>query len=312
MRLVWRSTFIDVEKPPHEASPWSKSFSEPAASGGKNVSTEFKDERIYVKSLAEKAIYLLRGAVSAPSKKPETKECSITKRNHDDRVCRHSSCSEYSTVASEDATDAASMSAEGDSGFGLLDNWPNSKVRTDSVDSMDGFSVGSFGHPHLCERVCTYAAAGRCSSGSQCSYCHIPHSAKQVHLDKRNRKVIQAMSYEERAAMMLPILEQKAREQDFGPACEILLNLLASRVNMDSGCEHVPRKNPGKCGLPRVLTAMSFQNVLRHLLCGPASQDAPSTEDVFILVQAMRGYISQSGVDILSEIGHRRHRHVAL
>eukprot|EP00448_Togula_jolla_P011064 CAMPEP_0170617858 /NCGR_PEP_ID=MMETSP0224-20130122/26646_1 /TAXON_ID=285029 /ORGANISM="Togula jolla, Strain CCCM 725" /LENGTH=307 /DNA_ID=CAMNT_0010943787 /DNA_START=56 /DNA_END=979 /DNA_ORIENTATION=- len=175
---------------------------------------------------------------------------------------------------------------------------PDGSARTDT-DSTSDFAVsrGSFGHPHLCERVCAYAAAGLCKSGSDCSYCHITHHTKQVHLDKQNRRRLQAMSYEARAAFMLPILEQKARENDFGPACEILMTLLAKDAKLALGRDQVPCKLLGLGGLSRVMTAMSFHTVLRHLLGGLPVEAAPSTADVHLLLEAMRLHVSDTGIE---------------
>jgi len=271
------------------------------------VPTEVEGEQIYVNNLLERA-HCLEGVFV----------CAMTKYKTKMKPCPSTSGPATSQAASfGDASDAMSTSAEEDScalrayisrslsvgstaehgtqdDQGYLNGSPC--VGRDPRDGDFVLSQGSLGHPHLCERACAYASAGRCMSGSQCSYCHIPHTAKTVHLDKRNRRMIQGMSFGERAAFMLPILERKAREHDFGPACESLLNLLASEAKVARGCEDARVSLPNGREFSRVMTAMTFNNVLRHLLTGLPSPAARIAPDVGDLLSTMRSYISSQTV----------------
>jgi len=320
-KLVWRSTFIDVESP-LQAGPRSRASSEPAAFGRQRVSTEFQEERTYVSNLAEKAAALENTAFLPVKAETESKKCLLSEpcSSGGPSILRDAFACDPSTAASGgDLTDATSTSAEGDASSYLgscclTDVWSTLRMhaRMDSVarqdpkvpdgsksvgmDSSDGpgaVSQGSIGHPFLCGRICAYAATGQCLSGSDCDYCHLPHTAKQLHLDKRNRRIIQAMPYCARAALMLPILEQKAQENDFGPACESLLKLLAKEANFTRGCDPVPNGSSGQKGLAGVLAAMSFQDVIRHLLLGLSTPSPPSAEEIQVLLEAMRMYISR-------------------
>jgi len=315
IKLVLRSTFIDVETP-WQAEARSRSSSMPARTGGQMVSAENEDEHIYVSNLVERACRLESAAACAPTKqkleetlKLENKPRRVGMRRRGGTISRDLFSSDHSTVASvSDLTEATSMS-EGDTSItptdldgkaGLaeaLDEADGSVCATSTDFHSDSLSLGSFGHPFLCERACAYAAAGLCTSGSECRYCHIPHTTKQVHLDKRNRQMLQAMPYEARAAMMLPILEQKAHENDFGPACESLLTLLANEANLARGHQPVPSKLLAKSGLSRVMTAMSFHTVLRHLLSNLPIEAAPSTSDVHIFIEAMRAHVDNNGCE---------------
>mmetsp|Transcript_13291 Transcript_13291/g.29261 ORF Transcript_13291/g.29261 Transcript_13291/m.29261 type:complete len:348 (-) Transcript_13291:219-1262(-) len=324
IKLLWRSTFIDVEAP-LDAAPRIRSSSVPATPGHQSFSTEFKEEQIYVNRLVERASHLSSLAASTQYKFMESKlenklgSTESQLKNTQGRVStrrkgaisRDFFLSDHSTVPSlGDVSEVAEVIAAEKESFARRD-WdkgssieacavlaPDGSARTDT-DSTSDFAVsrGSFGHPHLCERVCAYAAAGLCKSGSDCSYCHITHHTKQVHLDKQNRRRLQAMSYEARAAFMLPILEQKARENDFGPACEILMTLLAKDAKLALGRDQVPCKLLGLGGLSRVMTAMSFHTVLRHLLGGLPVEAAPSTADVHLLLEAMRLHVSDTGIE---------------
>eukprot|EP00448_Togula_jolla_P023762 CAMPEP_0170586684 /NCGR_PEP_ID=MMETSP0224-20130122/9876_1 /TAXON_ID=285029 /ORGANISM="Togula jolla, Strain CCCM 725" /LENGTH=323 /DNA_ID=CAMNT_0010910247 /DNA_START=45 /DNA_END=1016 /DNA_ORIENTATION=- len=298
MRLVWRSTFINAEAP---LEPWGKSlksFSEPTAAACMSVSTEFVDEQVYVQNLAERACQLLRSTgvsptlVSPPKLKLEDQACPVPQQSYPLCINRDIYSSGRSTVASfSDATDAKSSYAEVENSSHFTDTWSTPKAATDSAsfNELDcPANPGSLGHPHLCERICHYEAEGRCISGIDCNFCHMPHAEKQVHLDKRNRRMIQAMSYYERAAILLPILEQKAQENDFGPACELLLSLLAKEASAHEGT--VPQLPKNR--LARATSSMSFHTVLVHLVHGLPRQATLSVDDVQILTQAMRVHVA--------------------
>eukprot|EP00448_Togula_jolla_P012879 CAMPEP_0170620976 /NCGR_PEP_ID=MMETSP0224-20130122/28353_1 /TAXON_ID=285029 /ORGANISM="Togula jolla, Strain CCCM 725" /LENGTH=329 /DNA_ID=CAMNT_0010947201 /DNA_START=27 /DNA_END=1016 /DNA_ORIENTATION=- len=306
MQLVLRSTFIDVEAT-FDGAPWAKSLSEPATLNSQTGPTELKEERMYVRSLAERACCLLKSTVYTPLKlTEESKPTIIKKRRKPVGPCRDLFSSEHSTVASwGDITEVTEItdfqSAIADGSCQLKEVWRNAKVGdfTNLNEGDSCLNLGSRGHPHLCERVCTFAAAGRCSGGISCSFCHIPHTTKQVHLDKRNRKLVKGMPYAARAALILPIMEQKARDHDFGPACDELLSLLVEKMytfrgsapNLRDHRDSDGGKGPCRKALVRVIAAMSFADVLRHLMGGLSSQEAPNQEDIHILMGAMRSYV---------------------
>eukprot|EP00928_Gymnodinium_smaydae_P089222 TRINITY_DN73210_c0_g1_i1.p1 TRINITY_DN73210_c0_g1~~TRINITY_DN73210_c0_g1_i1.p1 ORF type:complete len:468 (-),score=69.08 TRINITY_DN73210_c0_g1_i1:562-1914(-) len=78
-----------------------------------------------------------------------------------------------------------------------------------SVDAADG--GGSVGHPEMCSRPCVFAAVGQCENGFSCPFCHLPH-VKAVHLDKKRRDALKRMTYEERVATILPLVQMKLVE----------------------------------------------------------------------------------------------------
>jgi len=308
-RLVWRSTFIDAESPTAEAR-WNRSISEPARLDCPDAFTDFEEEQFYVQSLADRASQLqgvcrqsnLKTEKTEEAEKTEIKEGTpVSKRRHGGNISRDAFSSGHSTVAS--SADIADVKCFSPEGLHFTDIQNVDAGASTDASSHDGFGVseeissmsrGSFGHPHLCERVCTFAAAGRCVSGSDCSYCHIQHTTKQLHLDKRNRRMIKAMPYAARAALMLPIMERKAKEHDFGPSCQILLTLLASEAKL-ARLHDGQGTQPATKWLSRVMTAMSFHDVLRHFLSGLPDPQAPSIAEIHILIEAMRLYVASGG-----------------
>mmetsp|Transcript_51861 Transcript_51861/g.112441 ORF Transcript_51861/g.112441 Transcript_51861/m.112441 type:complete len:321 (+) Transcript_51861:145-1107(+) len=292
IRLTLRSTFIDVEEA-SEANPLGRSKSEPILTSRLTVPAELQEEQRYVKSLAERARDVQSAVPLRHRREIEGKPSSFSRHKSSSRS-RDAFSSTVSTAASfRDLLEATSTS-DGDS-FTLKEMWPD--VEEDSVSQpslgSEGFvaSRGSFGHPHLCERACILAVAGRCNDGSECGFCHSPHTSK-LHLDKRNRKILQAMPYSARAAWVLPIMEQTAREHDFGPACQTLLARLADEARRTSESAQ-PSKLPARKGLARVIAAMSFSEQLRHLRGGRFAPVA-NTDDVHALIEFMRCYVTRS------------------
>ncbi|CAJ1434646.1 unnamed protein product, partial [Effrenium voratum] len=68
---------------------------------------------------------------------------------------------------------------------------------------------GSRGHPEFCARPCVYASKGACLNGSNCTFCHLPHSTPK--LDKRQRCMLQQMSNAELLATLHAALKAKVK-----------------------------------------------------------------------------------------------------
>ena len=73
----------------------------------------------------------------------------------------------------------------------------------------DAPSPGSMWHPELCSRPCIYFASGSCIHGDACPFCHLPHERRPPHLDKRNRKILKAISGAELYRVILPEVARK-------------------------------------------------------------------------------------------------------
>jgi len=63
-----------------------------------------------------------------------------------------------------------------------------------------------------------FFAAGNCTSGEACRYCHLPHHKRPVHLDKHSRELFRMMPLETCAKLTLPVLREKVKELDSSPA----------------------------------------------------------------------------------------------
>jgi len=98
-----------------------------------------------------------------------------------------------------------------------------------------GCSRGSVGHPELCSRPCLYFAMGSCENGESCEYCHMAHSKRPVHLDKRHREMLRSMPPLEWAALVLPILQNKVEAVDDSLVTRAMLGDIAAHCGIPVG-----------------------------------------------------------------------------
>lgn len=66
----------------------------------------------------------------------------------------------------------------------------------------------------MCTRPCLFFAAGECQSRQNCDFCHLPHTRRPTHLDKRNRELLRSLSSDEQVATILPILFEKLKKHN--------------------------------------------------------------------------------------------------
>jgi len=119
--------------------------------------------------------------------------------------------------ASSDTVDTETGSQSGSQNGSQTSSEPKFHI------SAECCNPGSVGHPDFCSRSCHYFAAGTCSKGEACQFCHMSHRKRPMRLDKANRSQLRNMSFEERANLILPIMKKKA--QAFGLSMEPLTHL---------------------------------------------------------------------------------------
>ncbi|CAE7207963.1 unnamed protein product [Symbiodinium microadriaticum] len=92
------------------------------------------------------------------------------------------------------------------------------------------FGIGSFGHPHFCNRPCVHISkSGVCPSGTECAYCHFPHRAVCKPDGQLRRRILDA-SDQELLATFLPFIFKKAAIEGLLPRVGGLLQLLQGEV----------------------------------------------------------------------------------
>jgi len=142
---------------------------------------------------------------------------------------------------------------------------------------------GSSGHPFICNRPCLFFAAGECSAGQSCTFCHLDHDRRPSHLDKRGRQQLASMEWKELLAAALPVLQQKARRGGFHKhASELFTTLTAVRNREASGY--------WEATLPPSLAALPFRSLLGYVRQGLDTESAEAVSGNMDLVRERIGY----------------------
>ena len=137
---------------------------------------------------------------------------------------------------------------------------PESPVPEKSPKWGEEFSVGSVGHPNLCQRPCVHTAAGRrCEAGAGCEFCHLHHS-HIMKMDKMQRRMIDEMPKGDFLYLVLQLLQEKARDANI-QGTEALFDILEKELqSTKSEVWHEIRKSPPR-RLLRCLRQGSFAAV---------------------------------------------------
>ncbi|CAE7942469.1 strG [Symbiodinium sp. KB8] len=125
-------------------------------------------------------------------------------------------------------------------------------------------SCGSRGHPDLCKRPCIYFVAGKCTTGEQCNYCHMPHGDRPAKLDKQQRQKFNLMGMREALLMLHRILTSNAAMNGFLPLAKESLDLVAEEAMKHPTGEETTSESAQR-RLERVLVRMPFHQLA--LLC---------------------------------------------
>jgi len=147
--------------------------------------------------------------------------------------------------------------------------------RHEAADRLANFwqeSCGSRGHPDLCKRPCIYLVAGKCTSGINCSYCHMEHKDRPAKLDKQQRHKFNLMGMREALLMLQGMLTSSAKENGFLPLAGDTLDLVEKEARKHDVTE-VRSSEAVYRRLERVLVRMPF-----HQLALLAVSKADSSE----------------------------------
>lgn len=117
-------------------------------------------------------------------------------------------------------------------------------------------SSGSWGHPELCFRPCSFFQVGLCRNGHTCSFCHLFHT-ERVKLDKRQRILLHKMEYREFMAYALQVIREKVQEI----TCDAseLLHWLETEAG-DADLPSIPDREKRK--MSKVFDRMHLSNLL--------------------------------------------------
>jgi len=147
---------------------------------------------------------------------------------------------------------------------------------------------GSRGHPELCSRACLYYPMGKCTNGLNCEFCHMPHSKRNVHLDKRHREMMRNMDIVERACLILPILKTKLDALD---ACDVdvkeALSTLAKTIDHVSMDRKRTKETRTLQSSLKFMSAQCLVSLLYH-----SRRHTPTPKDT-LLYEAIRDFFKK-------------------
>lgn len=128
---------------------------------------------------------------------------------------------------------------------------------------------GSVGHPFLCSRPCLFVTSGSCASGNDCAFCHRSHPKRPLHLDKRNREMLDRMPDDARTALLLSLLQEKVAAIDTSPMSQKLFEAMAVACGSSPPAGFATEARPIKRRertLQSALATMSLRPVLSILV----------------------------------------------
>lgn len=107
-------------------------------------------------------------------------------------------------------------------------------------------NAGSIGHPELCSRPCLYYAAANCTNGNNCDFCHLPHSKRPAHLDKRHRDMLRDMPFDAVAALVLPVVREKVQALAASPETLRMVDALGGMCHEGSNAPDPAHNKPSE------------------------------------------------------------------
>lgn len=264
LKLMYRSTFIDVDECISDGSETGSRATSPARLPS-GTSPDMRRRGLPVRSKSAPAlagngrdeIGGMNLSLSPLAQRAEQFHTLLRLKGKEEFSEMPSPQGRRLSSCSESSTDVMSL-ASGDPGF----------VRSISTISSNTIStpcsVGSAGHPDLCRRPCMYFAAGKCSNGAACDYCHMSHDGRTMHLDKRQRELLSKIPNEKFLALILHYLEAKANDNGFRSAANELLQLLRGFAHLASNEPIVLPELPTKMWskLDYMLKKMTFQSLV--------------------------------------------------
>lgn len=257
LRLRFRCTFLDIAE---EAESSPRAASEPACPS-EEVGEHFLVEH---HSAAQLAAKLEAGVDVASWESPAPTPAEGRNREVANTLLRAKIC----------GLSASAMPRWADE----EDEEPAQAVQAASKSAA---SVGSYRHPELCARPCLFAMRGDCPQGAACEFCHLPHSKRSSHLDKKHREMVKQMRTTELVALALPVITEKAQQLCLAGTVFELLAALERLVEVTAAA----RENRSRRNLLSAMRAMQLRPLLSLLLRGGGNESDLQVES---LVQQLR------------------------
>eukprot|EP00440_Ansanella_granifera_P046748 gb/GFBE01050624.1/.p1 GENE.gb/GFBE01050624.1/~~gb/GFBE01050624.1/.p1 ORF type:complete len:309 (+),score=79.55 gb/GFBE01050624.1/:1-927(+) len=301
LKLFYRSTFIDVEEEMScSAGLRVRARSLPAIT--RTPATEVHQEESqlsnYVTTLAQRAeqlCVLLRreGSLAQlkeePTPEPKTKmqmelETSSTATPHDSSESMEKLSSKASVVHHELSPCFEAVCA---------------KSISDSLTAEVMPCPGSVGHPEVCRRPCLYYAAGCCSNGDACGYCHLAHTQRPSHLDKQQREALKKLSDADLLKMLAKQMRARAADKGFLAEASEVLRLMEGWGRTATKAPSCAAAAPATRHLAKLeyhLSKMTFASLLGLAVRGQKTSAAASHQgQVADALTSMRARLLAAG-----------------
>ncbi|CAE8605362.1 unnamed protein product [Polarella glacialis] len=313
MMYCYRSTFIEVIDLNQQVFSKTRSQSVPANRAA--PASDNLELSSYVASLGRSSEQL---AVLS-RRCSETVMAAVSKdalANQDVETC--STASPTSSPNTRTSTsDMSSCAPHMLSSASFFNHVPDSDM--EPVPSAMVPNPGSMAHPELCRRPCIYFAAGKCTNGFACGYCHLSHENKPLHLDKQHREMLRGLSEAVHLSLLLPALRCRAESAGLAAEAVEVLSLLEDKAAAcavaSAGGRAAARRAAMFASSPRhhtsklsaALRRMPFSTVLGMVLRGaPAtggenkhdsvSSVGPTEQQLLDAVDRMRARLSPGAV----------------
>ncbi|CAE8680207.1 unnamed protein product [Polarella glacialis] len=309
MMYCYRSTFIiEVIDPHQQVHSKTRSQSVPAnraAPAGDNLQLSS-----YVASLGQRSEQL--AVLSRRCSETVIADVSKDALAHQDVE----TCSTASPTGSPNtrtsASDMSSCAPHMLSSASFFNHEPDSDMQP--VPPAMVPNPGSMAHPELCKQPCIYFAAGKCTNGSACGYCHLSHENRPLHFDRQHREMRRGLSEAEHLALLLPALRRRAESAGLAAEAVEVLSLLEDKAAAcavtSAGGRAAARRAAmllHRSKLSAALRRMPFSTVLGMVLRGaPAtggenkhgcvSSVGPTEQQLLDAVDRMRARLSPGAV----------------
>mmetsp|Transcript_87813 Transcript_87813/g.253242 ORF Transcript_87813/g.253242 Transcript_87813/m.253242 type:complete len:331 (+) Transcript_87813:64-1056(+) len=287
--LVWRATFTDVDDElVSRATPggmrWRRrSQSEPRWRKLAEATALFSSEQTYVAKLRAK----FECGPDALPRQDSTPGALSGPREPGSSPCRRTGVAKPLDVKPRtddadawDATlDAETHAPSSEASSGELAGLAQIDIQAGSI--LPSPNAGSLGHPALCSRPCLYFPAGQCANGESCEYCHMAHTQRSPHLNKRHRDQFRNLGGVAARALIMPLVKEKALALDASDETALAVDRLARECGAEEPAfVPMPREGSSLRAALRGMNLTALLLILRRSL-------SPDANEASILVEAL-------------------------
>lgn len=142
----------------------------------------------------------------------------------------------------------------------MLERQDSSSTPAASVaEHAEQMNPGSLGHPELCPKPCLQLMRGHCAAGIHCDFCHLTHSKRPSHLDKRNRDLLKRTPMQQVVRMIVPMMRDRVQALNLNPE---LVELLHDMERVLGSASELLRDSRGMQNLYNAMSTLTLRTQL--------------------------------------------------